>query len=56
MTAYIPWIAAALGLAMFLLFVKALPGIVAIAENELGIVIRNSRLTDGSCRTGESWH
>lgn len=44
MTAYIPWIAGALGLAVLLLFVKALLGIVVIAEYEVGVVIRRFAL------------
>ncbi|MBL0160893.1 MAG: flotillin family protein [Bryobacterales bacterium] len=44
MTVYIPWIAGALGLVVFLLFVKAMLGIVVIAENEVGVVIRKFAL------------
>ncbi len=40
MTAYLPWIAGAFLLAAILLFLKAMLGIVVIAENEVGVVIR----------------
>jgi uncharacterized membrane protein YqiK len=40
MTELIPWIAGALLLAAVLLFLKAMLGIVVIAENEVGVVIR----------------
>ena len=44
MTAYLPWIAGVLLLAAVLLFLKAMLGIVVIAENEVGVVIRKFAL------------